>query len=314
MRSLLITLFLILSAASAFGEQFIISGGATRDTTTSTVRREYGVSYLHEINPHTMVSLAYVNEGHQQGSHRDGIASQFWLRTGMTPPKMVFAVGAGPYVYFDTHVHEDGSHHDLHGLGARASATATWYGLAPFLVEGHLSYIVASRSFDTLSATVGVGYLLDSDGKTRGKKGRQQMSELTAYGGQAVLNSSRSEHRAAWGFEYRRQIVRHIDWSIGGLWEGDKKPLYRRGVVTQLWLSEPFFEDRLRLSAGIGPYLAYDNYRAAGRGVTKVEGDTTLRASVRVVDGLSVVAAWSRVFSTHDRDSDVFFGGIGYRF
>jgi hypothetical protein len=297
--------------------EIFLDTGLVQDNQTNTGRLQWSISYLHEIEQHTAFSLTYMNEGHQTDNHRDGIAGQFWLRTGRLYQKMVFGLGVGPYFYFNTHIHPDGSHHDLHGIAGLLSATATWYGLRPFLLQGRVNYLAAAQSFDTVSATVGIGYELDSRSSRErpSASGKEETSnELTVYAGEAVLNSARSERRTAWSIEYRRHLLPHIDWSVAWLWEGDRRPLDRYGIVTQLWLVQTFFNDRLALSAGIGPYLAYDKYRQSGGGVTKLEGDATFRASYRFLGDLAAVASWSRIFSTHDRDTDVFLGGLGYRF
>lgn len=316
-RNVFLAVCFVLLWGTAYGHEIFVNAGLTRDTGTSTDRFQWAVSYLHEIGQHTAFSFSYINEGHQPSNHRDGVAGQIWARTQLQKPRLVLGLGIGPYVYFDTHIHGDGSHHDLHGLAGIASGTVTWHGLAPFLIQGRVNYLVANKSFDTLSATIGVGYELDasvSSGRAPAGNRGENRNEITAYYGEAVLNSARSERQKAWSFEYRRNVARYMDLSAAWLWEGDKRPLDRYGIVAQFWLVHPFFDDRLTLAAGIGPYLAYDKYRLSGGGVTKIEGDIAFRASYRFWGNLAAVASWSRIFSTHDRDSDVFLGGLGYRF
>lgn len=317
MRKISLAICLILLSGTVQAHEIFVNTGATRDTKTSTDRLQWTVSYLHEIGKHTALSFSYINEGHQPSNHRDGIAGQIWVRTYLPKPRLVFGLGIGPYAYFDTHIHGDGSHHDLHGIAGIVSGTITWYGLRPFLLQGRLNYLVASQSFNTTSSTLGIGYELDasvSSGAASTGHRREDRNEITAYYGETVLNSARSERQKAWGLDYRRNVARYIDLSVGWLWEGDKAPLDRYGIATQFWLTHPFFNDRLALAAGVGPYLAYDKYRPSSGGVMKIQGDATFRASYRFWRGLAAVASWSRIFSTHDRDTDVFLGGLGYRF
>jgi hypothetical protein len=75
-----------------------------------------------------------------------------------------------------------------------------------------------------------------------------------------------------------------IDWTIGWLNEGNPGPIRRYGLITQLWLVRPFFEDRLTLALGVGtgPYVARDEYRkpeSGGDDEPTVAGLVTLSAA-----------------------------------
>ena len=189
--------FVLLSGA-AYAHEFFVNAGATRDTQTGTgARLQWSTTYLQEIEKNAAFSFSYINEGHETNHYRDGIAGQLWGRAGVWNRKLVFGLGAGPYAFFDTHGGVNGVFHDEHGVAALFSATATLYALSPFLLQARISYISARQSFDTFSATIGIGYELGTDKTPTGTSGGQGIGELrneiTAYTGATVLNTQKNE-------------------------------------------------------------------------------------------------------------------------
>ena len=311
-----VVLFVFLSG-TAYGHEFFANAGVTRDAQTGTARLQWSTTYLQEISNHAAFSLSYINEGHQVNHYRDGIAGQLWGRAGVWRRNLVFGLGAGPYAFFDTHTGANGVFHDEHGIAALFSGTATLYALSPFLLQARVNYLVARRSFDTLSATFGVGYELGTDqGSTRKAAGQGVgafRNEITGYGGTAVLNTRKNEKGTSWALEYRRSLTTYLDWTAMGLYEGANQPLDRYGLVSQVWLAHPFLRDHLTLGAGFGPYLAHDNQQRIGE-KTKLDWAASFSASVRFLDHFALRASWYRTITDHDRDTDVFLGGLSYRF
>jgi hypothetical protein len=318
MRNVVPVLLLLLLSGTASAHEFFVNAGLTRDTQTSTARLQWSTTYLQEIDKHLAFSFSYINEGHQVNHYRDGIAGQLWGRAGVWDRNLVFGLGAGPYAFFDTHTGANGVFHDEHGIAALFSGTATLYALSPLLFQARINYLAASRSFSTFSGTIGIGYELGTNKTPTGKSGGQDIgalrNEITAYTGVTVLNTRKNEQGTSWAIEYRRSLATYLDWTAMGLWEGANRPVARSGLMSQVWLAHPFFAEHLTLGAGFGPYLAHDKYQQGNEDKTKLDWAASFSASVRFLERFALRASWSRIITTHDRDTDVFLGGLSYRF
>jgi hypothetical protein len=86
----------------------------------------------------------------------------------------------------------------------------------------------------------------------------------------------------------------------------------RYGLTTQIWLAKPFLDDKISLGIGIGPYFALDRRLKTQQGRMPIMFSTT--GSYRINENWLIRATWDRVITTYDRDTDIFLGGIGYRF
>ena len=114
--------------------------------------------------------------------------------------------------------------------------------------------------------------------------------------------------------EYRRSLATYIEWTATGLYEGADRPVARYGLMSQVWLTHPFFTDHLTLSASFGPYLAHDKFQQGSDDKTKLDWAASFSASVRFLEHFAVRGTWSRIITTQDRDTDVFLAGLSYRF
>jgi len=318
MKKICFVLMIVMLACPAAAQEVYVGGGITQDTKTSTASGQWSVTYIQGFAKYAAFSFSYINEGHQPNHYRDGIAVQVWGHKNVLNSPLSIALGIGPYVYFDTKVAPvTDAFEDAHGLGIITSATATWYGLSPFLLQARLNYTLTNNSFDTLSATIGVGYLLDvpvsSDTYYKPAKVRRTTdNELTVYLGKAVLNSAKSEQNTAYSVEYRRGLGTYVDWTIAWLTEGGNSPIGRYGVTTKLWLVHPIIHDHLEFGIGVGPYLANDNVTEGHR--TIVACDVSVMAVYWFHPHIGLRAAWSRIVTDYSRDTDVFLGGLTYRF
>jgi hypothetical protein len=311
---------LVIMACPAIAQELFVNGGVTQDTKTSTTAAQWSVTYRQGLGEHTAFSFSYINEGHQPNHYRDGLAAQIWGRTNILDQQLSLALGVGPFAYADTKVTPVRAiYEDAHGFGIISSGTATWQGLRPFLFQVRLNYIATQHSFDTLSGTFGIGYLLDAE-PSQGSvpkpipSGRRTNNEITLFLGQTVLNSAKSETDIAMSVEYRRNLGRYIDWTITWLNEGDARPIGRWGVATQLWAVRAFFDDHLALGIGVGPYFARDKYSGGNGQRTTVAGDLSFMAAYRFHPRFAIRAAFSRIITDYSRDTDVFLGGLVYRF
>ena len=320
MKKIIFALLLVILACPAMAQELFINGGDTQDIKTGTDALQWSVTYRQGLGEHAAFSFSYINEGHQPNHYRDAFAVQIWGRTNVLDEQFSLALGVGPFAYADTKVTPVRDiYENAHGFGIISSATATWQGLSPFLLQVRFNYIATQHSFDTLSGTFGIGYLLDA-GPSSGPPSKPVQdapttkNEITLSLGQAVLNSAKSETNNAMSVEYRRNLLRYLDWTISYLNEGDTRPLGRSGVATQLWAVRPFFDDHLALGIGVGPYFARDKYSGDAGQRTTVAGDLSFMATYRFHPRFAIRAAFSRIITDYSRDTDIFLGGLVYRF
>jgi hypothetical protein len=104
-----------------------------------------------------------------------------------------------------------------------------------------------------------------------------------------------------------------VEWTAGVLYEGKSNLIDRYGLTTQLWLAKAFFDDRFALGAGFGFYAAEDRLREDRSGAFLSE-IISITASYRLGPRWLIRGTWDRIVADYDRDTDVFLGGIGYRF
>jgi hypothetical protein len=320
MKKIVFLVLFVILTCPAWAQEIFVNSGVTRDVKTGTAALQWGLSYGQGLSKHTAFSFSYINEGHQPNHYRDAFAGQIWGRASMLDPRLSFALGVGPYAYFDTKLTPVRDvFENAHGWGVISSATATWSGLSPFLLRVSLNYINAQHSFNTLSATFGIGYVLEAEppagSPSKPAEGTHAYNnEIALYLGQTVLNSARGEQGTAMAAEYRRSIFRYLDWTVGLLNEGDTRPIGRYGAMSQLWAVHPFFNDHLVLGVGGGPYLARDNYSGEDGQRTTLAGALSLTAAYRFTSHWAIRATFNRIITDYSRDTDVFLGGLSYRF
>ena len=125
-KSLLGVVLYCLACVAGAQEVFVL-GGALRNTDSSERTFSWLMDYHHNLGEHASASLAWINEGHFEGHHRDGPAAQLWARTRAFDDRLTFAVGVGPLAYFDTTPGPSiDTSRDKHGLGIVSSMAATW--------------------------------------------------------------------------------------------------------------------------------------------------------------------------------------------
>ena len=308
-----------LASGAALAQELSLAGGETRTRVPEAHSFGVGITYTHGLAANLEASLAYRNEGHVPGHHRDGHAAQLWLKAPVAVPELTLAVGAGPYYYFDTALAEgsDPSQYDnAHGWGALYGVTATWRPrTGKWFYQVRVEHAEARRSLDTTMILATVGYRLEQDpafppaGEAHALRG----GELFAGLGQTIVNSLQSEsnHAVAGMVSYRHAFGPVLRASVGWIHESDARLVRRNGVALQGWLEPSFDGGRFTLGLGGGGYLAVDHYRPGEKDLMGLIGTT---ASYRVADHWSARLEWQRVASTHDRDSDIVLLGMAYRF
>lgn len=310
------------ASGAAFAQEFGLYGGPLK----SGGDHSYGwaMDYTEGFGKYFAGSITWLNEGHIPDHHRDGQLIQLWARLPLAQRRFVFAVGVGPYRYFDTEQAAQGQgYSNDHGWGMVYSARATWYSAHRWTANLQLNRVQVQRGPSTTALMLGIGYQLDAPG-TPGMRDFAlprthdvTNNEITLMAGETILNSLDSQTSAAESIEYRRGLTHYLDASIGYLHEGNGLSARRDGGTAQLWLTRAFLDDRLTLGFGAGVYAAIhhgDNTDDRNTGDGILSGLVSASASYRFTQHWAARVTWNRVVTRYSRDTDVILGGIGYRF
>lgn len=307
----------LLTAGAASAQDLSMQGGALRVSGNGERSFAVGVNYVQPYGDYFALSLGYLNEGHPDNHHRDGVSGQVWLRSRVDERGMSWGVGVGQYYFFDTSRPRSGgeAYVNDHGWAPIYSVQATWHHPSNWYTQVQLNRVVPSGAKDpTTSLLVGVGYRFDT---VRGDKlhldgGKSTDDTLTVLAGQSIVNSLESERSRAGTIEYRRAIGRYVDWTVSGLREGTSAGTHRSGVATQLWLIRSLNRE-VELGMGVGPYLAFELHDVPGTrshqaGLVSVAG--RYHFNKRIVGTLSL----NRVITDYHRDADLLLIGLGYNY
>ncbi|MFM0500723.1 hypothetical protein [Paraburkholderia caffeinilytica] len=312
----------VVFASTVHAQELSVFGGWLRADRPGESAYTWGFTYLQALDAYNALSYSWLNEGHVQDSHRDGFALQYWRRAAFFDRRLSLAAGVGVYSYFDTEFSVDNKPYvDSHGLGTIFSLSATWFTNERLFYQLRVNEILAPRSYNTFNVMFGIGYELDAPktgGSLAGGTSDSVSSgdQITAMAGATEVNSLRSPGAFAYGFEYRHGFGRYFDGTISWINEGHTPLDTRSGAAAQVWLRRSFFGDKLSLGVGVGPYYATDTHRV--KDGTDTGGNVSLLLTMSAAYNLTrhwyVRASWNRVMTSYDKDSDIYLGGIGYRF
>ena len=277
------------------------------------------VSYRKTFAPYFAASLAYLNDGHFPGHHRDGVTAEAWLPIDLFAQHVTVSAGLGPFYYYDTvNARNSAGYADQHAWAWIFSLDATWqfFGdrTGPF-VELRLDHTAPAQSIETTSIALGIGYRGFSDVHNSANPAAVEgfaAHEVAVYYWKTVVNSLAPESAHAEEIEYRRRIWGELRASFGLLNEGDAQLIRRTGLLAELW-AEPSFNSGLwSIGAGFGGYSAIDKYRPSPG--SHVSGVMSATFSIRPLQHLDVRFLWHRIVTDYNRDTDVVLWGVGYRF
>ncbi len=309
----------VLGAASpAAAQAFTAYGGILRTEETGEHAIPWALEYTTPVREPLGMGLLYLNQGHIDAHHRDGLAAQLWLRTPQTSHGVMFRAGVGPFYFFDTAT-EGSGYANRHGTGVVYSVAADWQMHNRWYVALHATHVHTRHSFDTSSVMLGVGYHWEK-GITEEEPPPgvpvPPAREIDAMLGRTVVNSFDSEHSVAVALEYRRSLRRWADWTITAINEGDARVIRRNGIASQFWLVRRAHDDRVALAFGLGPYIAIDNHEhaVAEGGRERLAGLVSFSARYSFTPRWHVRVTWSRVLADYSRDTDIFLAGVGYGF
>ncbi len=307
-------------AGMAGAQEVSLFAGAQQTEHKNEGSYAYGLEYAHNLSEHFVASYEYLNEGHVADHHRDGVSAQLWFRLLSPARHFAFAVGAGPYRYYDTTTDQSsGQTVDAHGWGGLFSAAALWYPRAPWIVQLRYNRAAVGSSISTDSLLLGIGLQLDP-AKRPGPVvppasygfSSAERNEIEGFVGKTVVNNFQSPQGAAWATEYRRNLTPYVDLTGSFIDEGDAKAVKRQGVAGQLWLTRAFFHQRASVGIGAGPYFARDQDQTDHS--THVLGLGTTTLAYQFAGSLVLRVSWHRTLTTYNRDTDVVLIGLGLRY
>ena len=305
-------------------QEFTLLGGILPETAAERSSYTYQVDYRQDFHRNFAASIGYVNEGHLRRHHRDGTAAQAWGRLPFFNHRMSVSFGVGAYYYFDTQPLPNGDTVNIHGTSPIYSLAATGYFSGRVFYRVLFNRITPNHQINVNTLMVGAGVWLGREKRpTPGKLGDSPEqyryvtdNELTLFGGQSVVNTFLSQSARAYGGDYRRGLVPHLDWTVSAIYEGDPEIIRRNGLATQLWFVNTFFHERITVGAGLGPYIYLDQKdpaQAGQRNPAAVAPLASLTFAVRLSEHWIARLVFHRVASSYHRDADIFLLGLGYR-
>lgn len=310
------------ASANVQAQEFSLLGGGSRAGATNTYT--WAFNYQEGLGEYFAASFMWLNEGHIPDHHRDGQAIQLWARLPLANRRFVISAGVGPYRYFDTTTSQQGgSYSDTHGWGVVYSVRAAYYTSNRWVAQLGLNRVHVQRGPDATSVMVGIGYQLDAPATpgprdwASSRLNKVTDNEVTVYFGKAIVNSTSSPTAFAGAIDYRRGLMKYMDLTVGYLHEGSSKTARRDGLTSQLWATRAFMNDRVTLGVGAGVYYAInenENSAEPGPGSGKFSGLVSISGTYRFTEHWDARLTWNRVVTRYDRDTDVIFAGVGYRF
>lgn len=313
-------LMIAAAASAALASDLFFLAGETTSYKPSDNSYSWQIEYRQDLLKHFALGVSYLNEGHIKQHHRDGYTAQIWGRTKMLDDRLILAAAVGPYFFLDTAADSspDGFSNN-HGWKPMVSLEASWQMRDNLLFELRGNLVKWPNGFDSTTVLAGIGYHFDPDWQQKLPAEEQRpeaRNEVTLFLGQTIANSFNSQHSIAGSVEYRRHLLRHLDWTAEGLYEGDNRLIRREGLITQLWAMQQLEKD-FSVGVGAGAYFDvhhHDNPFVATGSENFISGMLTLTGSYRFAPHWNLRVSWNRVITSNQRDTDVILGGLGYLF
>lgn len=304
-------------------QELTLLAGGMKATDIRQSSYSYQLEYRQDFYKNLAASAAYINEGHVPGHHRDGYAVEVWGRLPTPHNRFSVSLGAGAYFFYDTQVLPGGGSADVHGTAPILSVTGTGYLSNRWFYSIALNQIIPAHELKVSTATLGIGYWFGRDEKpTPGEFGHGPDekaaitgNELTVFAGQSVVNTFRSQSARAYALEFRRGLIRHVDWTATFIYEGNPEIVRRSGLALEAWAVNNFFQDRATVGIGFGPYIYIDRKHPAAAGninPTAVIPLASLSISARLADRWKLCLMVDRVTSSYNRDADIILLGLGH--
>ncbi|HBA86153.1 MAG TPA: hypothetical protein DCZ95_18885 [Verrucomicrobia bacterium] len=314
--SLLLGLLIVNGSRSLYAQELAISYGQTRGI-GGDHSATWSLDLKYPLAKHFMWSIGYLNELSIRGRHRDGFLSQAWIHQPFLRDRIDVSAGIGPYFSDDTQSYKGESEIE-YAPGYVASLALSFHITEPWVLR--LSYNnVQTTSYDSDGLLLGLGYLLPNGQSNRHtsafslqpSKRPRRRNEISVFLLRTFINVTSTPR--AWGgaLEYRRSLGAHLDWTTTLIDEGDAEAIHRRGIPTQLWLTDAFFRESFSLGAGLGPYLHQED--SNGSDDFHVAALASATASYRFSNQWAVRFIFNRVVGDYQLNADVLMLGLGRR-
>ncbi|MES1195344.1 MAG: hypothetical protein ABUL58_00160, partial [Steroidobacter sp.] len=266
------------------GEEIIALAGAT-DTDDHT-HDSYGwqFGFDRSFSRHVGGSLSWTNEGHLLGHHRDGVSVQLWINDFKLHEGITFALGLGPYVYFDTQPSSaQRGYEDIHGVGGILSSDIAFRVAGPWSLHFDVNTIYTPGNTSTYALLLGAGYgfgTRQEEGGRQPTRPVQGHQEVQLFGGKVIFNDLDSRERQAIGVDYRFECTDWVAWSATWWYSPAGQNGRHNRIASEVWLVDHLKHQPVSLSAGIGVYdrlgaAHYDSGNAGSdmNGLFSLRGD-----------------------------------------
>jgi len=306
------TILALSIATTVRAETFSMFAGGLQARATAQQSYSWQLDFRHPVYRGLGLGATWLNEGHLDDHHRDGMAGQVWL--GTTFDRWSLAIGGGPYFSFDTtRSAATGRPVDSHGWGALWSAVVSWQIGHRWVHELRVNRVTSAREPGTLGLLYGLGYRFHG-GEREQEDAEPHRRELSALAGASVRNSFSSETVSAKSVELRGTPGGRFEWTVAWLAEGTSGPLHREGFTAEGWLVRRWHEGDTTLGLGAGPYVIVDRSEERRQGTRRLAGYATLSVSQRFAANWRGRFSFSRVVGLHPFDRDVLLAGASYEF
>lgn len=269
--------------------------------------RAYEVGFGDVLNDYLSVYVAYLNEGHPSNHHRDGFAAlgSFRLPVG---DRVALELSAGPYFSMDT-THVDNQPRNEKRWGVRASAAVRYY-LVPngFFLKVQYNHVQMIDGFNSDAVLFGIGADFGGNPSPALSDGKTQVS---VWAGTSQTNHPRVPIEKGYMVELKRPLGNAWAYSASFVYEGNNGVAGRRGVAAQLWYVAPILS-RWALSAGVGPYLAYDRDEVSKK--TRLNALLSAQLTYQVTSNWAGSLRFNRVATGNNKDQDMFMLGLARNF
>jgi hypothetical protein len=96
------TVLFLSAGAGLSAQELTLLGGVMNSTQAEQSSYSWQVDYRQNFHRNFAASIAYLNEGHVTGHHRDGTAWQAWGRLPFFDHRVAVSLGLGAYYFYAT--------------------------------------------------------------------------------------------------------------------------------------------------------------------------------------------------------------------
>lgn len=299
-------------------QELSAAAGRLHGMTAGGVTYSWHLQFIQPLNERWGVGLAWLNEGHREDHHRDGLVVQGWYHHVMRANRLRLGAGLGLLRSFDTTGEASGAYRNEHPIRPILSLKAAypWHGGA-WGTYLQVNRVLGPAGDQTQAILVGVGARYGRPASPASKpRAGAAGQELAVLFGRTILNSFSSETTRfleSLALEYRRRVGRHLAVSLAYTDEGGLPGASRDGLVAMAWLDSRSGDGAWRVALGLGPYVSRDQPSdAPGKVTVRTSGRYALSLDRHLGGHWGVRLQWNRTLTRYDRDTDALLTGLAY--